>query len=414
MIVKKIIAILAVVSAAHNVSAQIAEEFAAQGVKTVEFRKTGAEMGMPLCSLGESLTLSFDVLNDPYRQLSYSIRHCNADFEPDDLDFYEFADGFDNRIIDKSKNSFNTHSLFTHYIIDIPNNDVQLKISGNYIIKIFDESDPEEIILQKKFMIAEPETLLAVEAQTERPFLAEHSVTHQQIKVSIDNRRQRMSNPTGFLKVYATQNSDINHRHKLEYNFADTYTLRYHQNEGGNIFPGGNEYLYFDAKDVNFKALGIDKIEYRNGLYNYQLSVHYPTEVSYSYQEDLNGQFYVKNDRGFDRDLESDYINVLFRLNYTPAEEGKMYVFGALSNYSFAEENLMTYNPAEGLYECTMLLKQGLYNYTFILLHNDGTMEYPDGSWYNTENNYLITIYNTDYANRGDRLVVFKIINTMK
>lgn len=397
-----------------NAAAQPAEEYFANNIKTIEFRKTRAEMGLPICTLGESLTLSFDVINDNYHRLAYSIQHCNANLEPDELDFYEFADGFNNREINNYRNSFNTHCTFTHYIIDIPNDDVQLKISGNYIINIFDESNPDEIILQKKFMIAEPETLLKIDAQVERPFLSEYSITNQQVKVNIDNSRQRMSNPAGFLKAYVMQNGDINHRHQLEYNFTDAYNIRFHKNDGGNIFDGGNEYLYFDAKDVNFKALGIDKIEYLNGLYHYTLTPHYPTDVSYSFKEDLNGQYYIKNDRGFDRDLESDYIEVKFSIKYHPLPDGEMYVFGALTNYGFSEANKMTYNSAENLYQCTMLLKQGLYNYTFVIKHSDGTTEYPDGSWYNTENNYLITIYNTDYTLRGDRLVWYGFVNTVK
>ena len=177
---------------------------------------------------------------------------------------------------------------------------------------------------------------------------------------------------------------------------------------------GGSEYLYFDAKDVNFKALGIDKIEFRNGMYHYALTPHYPTDVSYSFQEDLNGQYYIKNDRGFDRDVESDYIEVDFRLKYPQLPDGDVYVFGALSNYSFGESNKMSYDSGERFYRCSMLLKQGLYNYTYIIKHTDGTLEYPDGSWYNTENNYFIAVYNTDYTLHGDRLVWMGWVNTMK
>ncbi|MBO4244681.1 MAG: DUF5103 domain-containing protein [Bacteroidales bacterium] len=412
MKIKKLLA-AAILAGITPSMAQTADEYQAQDVKTVEFRKTGTDLGMPICTLGESLTLSFDVLNDQY-QLAYSVQHCDADFAPDDLQFYEFADGFDNREIYDYKNSFNTHSVFTHYVVNIPNDDITLKISGNYIIKIYDRSDPENVILQKKFMVAEPETQLAIDIETERPFLAEYSITHQQIKANINNSRQRMSNPAGFLKVYVSQNGDINHRHHLEYNFTDAYNIRFHHNDGANLFYGGNEFLYFDAKDVNFKALGIDKIEYTGNRYRYILSVHSPTDVSYSFREDLDGQFYVKNDRGFNRDLESDYIEVVFRLKYPPLFDGKMYVSGELTNYSFTAANQMTYNNVDNLYECTLLLKQGLYNYTFVIIHDDGTMEYPDGSWYNTENKYLITIYNTDYNNRGDRLMAYRIVNTMK
>ena len=112
--------------------------------------------------------------------------------------------------------------------------------------------------------------------------------------------------------------------------------------------------------------------------------------------------------------MESDYIEVDFRLKYPPLPDGDVYVYGALSNYSLGNSNKMSYDSGERLYHCTMLLKQGLYNFTYIIKHTDGTLEYPDGSWYNTENNYLITIYNTDYTLHGDRLVWMGWVNTMK
>ena len=414
MIIKKFLPLALVVSTTCSITAQNSNEIIAQDVKTVEFRKTSADFGMPICTLGESLTLSFDIINDSYSSLEYKIRHCDANFEPDDLDFYEFADGFDQRTIDQINNSFNTHTVFTHYNLDIPNNDIQLKISGNYIITVYDPSSPDDVVLRKKFMIAEPETKLIVNASAERPFLAEYSINCQQVKVNINNSRERMSNAARYLAVYAAQNGDINHSHKLEYDFTDTYNIRYNKNDGESIFNGGGEFLYFDAKDINFKALGIDEIEYIGNRYRYLLSVYYPSESAYRYREDLNGQYYIKNDRGFNRDLESDYVEVVFRLKYPPLANGEMYVLGAFNNYACDQNSQMTYNYTNNLYQCSILLKQGLYNYTFVIKYPDGTFEYPDGSWYNTENNYLITIYDTNFAQRGNRLLYYTIINSMQ
>ncbi|MCQ2973368.1 MAG: DUF5103 domain-containing protein [Bacteroidales bacterium] len=411
---KKLAIFLFLIFISFNISAQNAiKEYIGKDIKTVEFRKTETNFGLPICYLSESLTLSFDIINDNYSDLSYTIQHCDADFVPDDLDFYEFADGFDNRTADDFSSSFNTHSKFTHYKINIPNNDITLNISGNYIIKVYETSNPDNIILIKKFMICDNETQLMVDAEIERPFLAEYSIDCQQININIDNSKERISNPTKFMKVYVQQNGNINSRCELNHNYADTYNIRYNNNEGNNIFKGGCEYEFFDAKDKNFRSLGIDKIEFKNNLYSFDLTTYYPSYNSYSYKEDLNGQYYIKNDRGFDNELEADYINVNFKLKYDAFADGKIYVFGQLSNYELNEENLLQFNSETNLYECNMLLKQGLYNFTFINQHSDNSIEYLDGSWYNTENSYLITIYNTNYSYRGNRLIGYKIINSM-
>lgn len=384
-------------------------EYAAEGVKTVIMKQPGTDFGYPMCKLGEALSLEFDILDNQYERLEYSIRHCDSDFNVDDLMFNEFAEGFDRRPLDDSKESFNTLQQFTHYTLTIPNRDIQLTISGNYIVSVFSDDDPDEPILTKRFMVYEGDGDI-ISARVEQPFLPEYQMQCQQLYVDINNSRLRVYNPEKYMKVYAIQNGDHNSRRQLKISGFQHDEVQYRANDGGNIFDGGNEYDFLDAKDVHFRALNIDAILYQNGRYHYILT---PTKYDEAYfnNGDINGAYYVKNDRGFDRDLESDYIDVTFRLQYDSFTDYDIYLYGALTNWQCTPENKLEWNPETKLWEITTLLKQGLYNYKFIFKDKDGnTAGYSSGNNFNTLNAYLITVYTTLTRDRGDRLVACKVL----
>ena len=397
-----------------SVFAQV-EDFVKDGIKTARIRVDGADFGFPICQLSQVLRLDFDVLDDKYENLSYSIRHCNADFEPDDLSFNEFAEGFDERQIEDYQNSFNTHQSFTHYTLKIPNDDLRLLISGNYIVEVFEDSDRDNVVLRKKFMVYEDSDNSKISALVSKPFLLDYVFNYQQLKVSFLNDKLQISNPAKYLKVFAMQNTDFSSRKRLEISGFSHNTILYEKNSDENIFQGGSEFSFFDAKDVHFKALGIDDITFKSGIYNYKLTPFKPIEISYTYFEDLNGRYYIKNDKGFSLDLESDYVKVLFSLKYDPFADGEIYLYGELTDYLFNSDSKLEFNSQTYLWEKELLLKQGLYNFQFVEKNKTTNQtKYLSGSWFNTENDYLITVYTTLLKDRGDRLIMYKVVNSVK
>jgi hypothetical protein len=384
----------------------LADSLPAQvNIKTARIRPAGVDFAYPMCKIGEVLELQFDVLDDRYDNLVYSIRHCNADFEPDDLSFSEFAEGFDFRQIDSYENSFNTHQNFTHYTLQIPNNDIKLLISGNYVVNVYDGNDMEKPVLTKRFMIYEDFDNSKISAEVSRPFISEYSFDNQQVSVSV-----KTSVPTKYLKVYAMKNYDFQTRKELKISGFKPGEVIYAQNDKSALFQGGSEFQFADLKDVHFKALGIDEINYERGLYAYKLTPFKPVDVSYSFQEDLNGRYYIKNDKGFSLDLEADYVKVLFRVKYDRFSDC-VFIIGE----AFEPPEEMFFNSETQFWEKEVLLKQGLYNYDFASKNTTaGELKSLSGSWYNTENDYLITVYTTLLKDPGDRLVMYRVVNTIR
>ena len=70
----------------------------------------------------------------------------------------------------------------------------------------------------------------------------------------------------------------------------------------------------------------------------------------------------------------------------------------------------MVYNPATGLYERSMLLKQGAYNYQYLIVPPGAKRGYTnriEGDKYQTVNEYTARVYHRRKGERYDRLIGF-------
>ena len=96
-----------------------------------------------------------------------------------------------------------------------------------------------------------------------------------------------------------------------------------------------------------------------------------------------------------------------------PVQQGEIYIWGALTNYDFTDYNKLQYNFEQKAYEGRLQLKQGYYNYQYVLMEN-GKLDfnYIDGNHAQTENSYTILVYYHDYSGNYDRLIGVKEVNS--
>jgi hypothetical protein len=94
---------------------------------------------------------------------------------------------------------------------------------------------------------------------------------------------------------------------------------------------------------------------------------------------------------------------------------GSVNVFGALTGWNANKSNEMTWNFNTSAYELTLLLKQGYHNYQYVYVPQ-GALSADhvniEGSFWETENDYLLFVYYSDFAARYDRLVGFRLFNS--
>ena len=377
-------------------------------VKTIQVIANGDWMAPPIVSLNpeDYLEISFDELTHQYHRYIYKITHCNADWSPSGLSEIEYLNGFNNNTIDDYKNSFNTTMQYTHYKLFLPNDDVQITASGNYILTVYDDNENDKPILNACFSVIEKQ--VGVSATVSSNTDIDTNASHQQVSFNINYNGYNISNPFNELKVQVFQNQRWDN---MITNITPTYQspglLQYVHNQN-LIFDAGNEYRRFEITNVHYATQGVNYIRFFDPYYH---AVLFPDEArrNYSFDVDQNGRFYIRYNLAEDNETEADYLFVHFTLDWEePLTGGNFYLQGEFTNDRFIPSYKLTYNPEAHAYESVQLLKQGAYNYMYLFVPDGSTKGETGpaaGNFYVTENEYMILVYHRPFGGRYDKLV---------
>lgn len=377
--------------------------------KTIRTDVEGRDLFPPIIELNsnEHITISFDEMTEEASYLQYSLVHCNADWRPSALSELEYLDGFNTNPIETFDYSIATFAHYVHYSLTLPNEDVQFKASGNYVLLVYPENEPEQILLQVCFSVYENDILVApsVTSRTDIDYNREH----QQVSVSLNANNYRIQNPYNELKVSVTPNG------RRDQEVIVNRPLRVQGNQvifdhdRNLIFEAGNEFRRFEMVATRYAGLGVSKIYHFDPYYHVVLATSEPrAETSYLYDKTQNGRFVIRQSGANDSDTEADYFVVHFTLDSDPISGGKIYIDGEMTNHLYTPYNEMVYNPETGQYEKTLLLKQGSYNYQYLFLPDgasSATAAPIEGNYYQTVNEYLVKVYHRAPGERYDKLI---------
>lgn len=388
-----------------NLRAQVVYEYAPpEHIKSIQFYGTENTENFPLVSLGEKINLLFDDLRGTEEDYYYKIKHFNHDWTPSALFQNEYLEGYDNLRIDDYNTSFNTLQTYTHYLLQLPNEAVQFKVSGNYLLEIYDTYDT--LVFSRRFCLFEEQA--SVQTAVYRPQNMNRFNTHQSLHFSITPYQGVFRNPEQTLAVHLLQNrqwdSDLTGI-KPQYFSGSTLEYRY---EAPTQYEGGNEFYFFDTKDLRVTSPNISYIE-RNQVYETYLNLDVSRlNVPYTFAPDRNGGFQIRNImRPGNPNIEADYSFVHFSLAADFELNGEeIYIYGSFNNYHLSDANRMYYNPSLEIYEGVLLLKQGFYNYKYVIkqgnLLNKNALS---GTHALTENDYLVLVYYRAIGAQYDALI---------
>jgi hypothetical protein len=362
------------------------------------------------------LLLKFDDLAEDVKNYSYTIIHCDASWNESYIQQNEYMTGFpDNPVTDYAM-SFNTTIKFVNYQLTIPNDDCSLKYSGNYALVVFEGNDRKNLVLIQRFYVVEPRVRIEgiVKKATFDPFNGEN----QEVDFKIINEQLRLLNPQEEIKVVLMQNRRWDNAVLgLKPRFIQNNVLSYDYDKE-NVFPGGNEFRYFDIRTKRYNGENIESIKFIRPYFHVTiLPEGIRNNKKFMPYKEMNGNFVIESlDRVTDTDTECDYMFVHF---YLPMQSqlvgGSVNVFGALTGWNANKTNEMKWNYETAGYELSLLLKQGYYNYQYVYVP-DGAKKADsvnlEGSFFLTENEYEIFAYYRDPSSRYDRLVGFVTVNS--
>ncbi|EPR74721.1 hypothetical protein ADIWIN_0085 [Winogradskyella psychrotolerans RS-3] len=376
-------------------------------IKTVTFKSNTTQGQLPVLKLGESLMLEFDALTGEEEDFYYVIEHFNFDWTPSNLVKSEYLSGLDNQRILDYENSFNTYQIYSHYNLVIPNTQTRgLLKSGNYMISIYDDYD--ELMFSRKFMVYE--SLASVGVNVKRSRDVKVIAEKQSVDLVITTNGMNLNNPLETIKTVIIQNNNLNTAItdlKPQYTLGNELIYRY---DTESAFWGGNEYLFFENKDVRAANVGVQFIELRDLYHNFLYTNINRKNRPYTYNPDINGNFLVTILDRDNPDIEADYVMVHFSLLQEKLKSKDIYVYGNFNYFMLEPLTQMVFNPESKRYETTLLLKQGFYNYKFVAVDKKtGVLDEGaiSGNFWETENNYKVLVYYKDLGARYDRLIGF-------
>ena len=191
-------------------------------------------------------------------------------------------------------------------------------------------------------------------------------------------------------------------------------------NKGNNLvykydeelsFWGGNEYLYFDNKNIRNTSVRIRSYNLTDLYSNYLFTDISRIGKKYTYNPDINGNFLINRISSNEDYIEADYVNIYFSLkpNNKFSNNGMdIHVVGSFNNYELTNENKMIFDYSINKFQLKLKLKQGFYNYKYIIVNNSKKIIKNlniGGNFDETENKYSVVVYYRETGGRYDKVV---------
>jgi hypothetical protein len=361
-------------------------------VHTIRCFPVGNPLGYPIVAVGsgEQLEIRFDIFSDEFESLRFGVIHCSHDWIPSSIESSQYIRGFATDQISDIENSFNTLHDYIHYHFDYPSDMSQPTMSGNYALVVFegtDLSDRSSWIFSQRIILYELQATLR--SNVHASSVIANRYTHQEVDFDLAHKGFSINDPMGDINALIIQNFDWKRTSPfLKPIFIQPDVLTFDYFSGENTFEGCAEWRFFEVKDVRYQSSQVEHIAQLDDGYHVYLRPGVPEgKRAYSNWQDLNGNYLVKNDQAGDSDAA-------------------VFIEGAFNRYQ--QMDACAYDKGLGAYTAKRLLKQGYYNYRFVLrdlYQSTDNIRVTEGSHAGTENDYHVIMYMYDRAMGADRVI---------
>lgn len=414
--------LIALVVLALSAQAQLPDHIYRPSIHAVKLFKSGDIYSYPVLLLNgtDQLELHFDDLDADVKNFYYSFQLCNADWTPADIQVFDYIRGFPSVRISNYRYSSISMTRYTHYQAFLPDRNCVPTRSGNYLLKVFANNDTSALYFTRRILVVENK--VAVAAQVVQPFNVQAARTDQRVQVGINtaNARINIMSPQDIRVVILQNNTWPTAAHLNRPNIFRGNYLEY--NDDAATFPAGREWRWIDLRSLRLMSDRMRRmIDTLGGTDVYVKPDAERKGQIYVYYRDLDGLFTLENSDGNNPYWQSDYARVHF--TFVPpngeAYAGRdLYLFGELTNYSPDADSRMQYNPDKGVYEGSLFLKQGYYNYAYISLDPRSagdrfSLANTEGNFNTTENYYTVLVYYRSFGARADELIGYALVNSV-
>ena len=366
----------------------------------------------------DRLVINFDYIDYDVHYLRYSVTHCNADWQPSQLLENEYVSGFNYADIDDYAPSEATFVHYYNYQFMLPNADMELLVSGNYMLSVYEQDNPNDILFQTRFSVCEG--LVGVYPQVTSRTDVEYNNRFQQVSFDVRYKPNQVRDPYSEFTCVVTQNSREDNAVTVSRPLMVGVDHATYDHNRDLIFPAGNEFRRFETVNAHNLNMGVQSIKYYEPMYHATLLVDEPrNEMQYLYDKTQFGRFTIRNAEAFgENSLEADYMITHFTLDTGgKLNGGSVWLYGEFLEGYPSTQAMMQYDASTGCYTADILLKQGAYNYMYLWVPDGtsvGQTSKIEGDHYETINEYLVKVYDRPIGERYDHLVGYGVTHSGK
>lgn len=389
-------------------------------IKSVFLSTVSSELEMPIIRMANDgkptnqLLLRFDHMSAQPEDMRYRFIHCNSSWEKDNMEAGEYYNGNVDGNIENFQSSFTTLRNYTNYYQTLPDRYGQFLASGNYLLEVYPADHPDSILFTRRFYVMEE--LVEIDATITKPAGAFGRVTRdQEISVGVATMRNSfLPTQADFYTVVVQQNRRDDLKRILPFNGYSGSTMQYRWH-AENVFPGGNNFRYFDMSNLHATMYHVQRIDQWGGeVFAFLQPEEDRSMKPYTQYNSLNGGMKTNIRDRHNPHIESDYVWVNFSLPMArPYLNGNIYIVGDLTLWRLNEESRMEWNSTYHTYTKRMLLKQGYYSYQLLFLptnENEALTATLEGDHYEMPNSYTVYVYYRQPGARYERLVGVKTV----
>jgi len=395
----------------YTASSQVADSIYKTNIKTARLYNYGNQLSLPVINLNtnDAVELHFDDLDADVKYYYYTLQLCNKDWLPLNLSQFDYLKGFTQIRINNYRFSSITFNRYTHYQAILPDKNSNPIRSGNYLLKVYLDGDSSKLAFTKRLLVVDNKATIS--ARITQPFSPQYFRTHQRLEFNVNINGLNTFSAAQQVKVVVLQNYRWDNAvTNIIPAFVRGNSLEYNT-ENNLIFPAGKEWRWLDLRDFHLQTDRVKNAEYKK----------YSTEIfvkpdrgrateRYIYYRDINGMYTVETTQRVNPFWQSDYANVQFHFFPTDNDffkDKNIYLYGQLTNYALTDSTKLQFDPEKSIYQTHLFLKQGYYNYTYIIVdkNNIANRQEVDGNYFEAENVYTILVYFKSFTSRSDELI---------
>lgn len=272
--------------------------------------------------------------------------------------------------------------------------------------------------LPRRFMVVEQR--VGIDAKVRYASDVQLRNTHQEVYFTLNTGGLTIQDAYNDLQVVIMQNNRWdNIKHDIPPQFISPGRYIYNYANGETAFPAGNQYRFLDLKTLMLIIEPINKVLIDQGKYHILLRPDIiRTYRNFQMLPDINGRFVIYNQDTYGTNIDPDYAYVYFSLPAEfPFDEGDVYLTGGFSFGLLLDQYKMQYNEKYRTYELVTQLKQGYYNYMYVVRNKktgESMTSLTEGDFAETENDYTILVYVRQPGDQTHKLYGVTHINSLK